>query len=111
LIKKISDLWELRVSVVIINPERKAPVVKAPDRQGKLTRVTVEGNIQRMGKLRRGGYIFVWWKGDHPPKHVHIYRDETLVVKWDLDDHKAMKGDAPGRVLALIEELKSEGLL
>jgi hypothetical protein len=64
-----------------------------------------------MGKLRRGGYIFVWWRGDHPPRHVHVYRDGKLVVKWDLDDHKVMKGHAPKRVLDLIEKLESEGLL
>ena len=37
-----------------------------------------------MGKVRRGGYIFVPWKGDHSPRHVHIYRDGALIVKWDL---------------------------
>jgi hypothetical protein len=64
-----------------------------------------------VGKLRRSGYIFVWWKGDHPPRHVHVYRDAKLVVKWDLDNRKAMKGHAPKRVLVLIEELESEELL
>jgi hypothetical protein len=64
-----------------------------------------------VGRLRRGGFIFVWWKGDHTPRHVHVYRDGTLVVKWDLDNQKAMKGDAPGQVLRLIAELVSEGLL
>ena len=44
-----------------------------------------------MGKLRRGGYIFMAWKGDHPPRHVHVYRDGKLVVKWDLDNRKPMK--------------------
>ena len=64
-----------------------------------------------MGKVRRGGYIFVTWKGDHLPRHVHVYRDGTLVVKWDLDHGKPMKGAPTGRVLELIKELDSEGLL
>ena len=64
-----------------------------------------------MGKLRRGGYIFVSWKSDHPPRHVHVYRDGKLVVKWDLDNKLAMKGKASRRVLALIAELEAEGLL
>jgi len=64
-----------------------------------------------MGKIRRGGYIFVTWKGDHPPRHVHVYRDGELVVKWDLDNQKPMKGAPTGRVLELIKELESEGLL
>jgi hypothetical protein len=38
-----------------------------------------------------------------------VYRDEKLVVKWDLDSGKAMKGHAPKRVIELIEELESEG--
>ncbi len=62
-----------------------------------------------MGKYRRGGYIFVTWKSDHPPRHVHVYRDRKLVVKWDLDNKKAMKGVATPRVLELIAELESEG--
>jgi hypothetical protein len=64
-----------------------------------------------MGKLRRGGFVFVWWKGDHPPRHVHVYRDGKLVVKWDLDNKKAMRGHASRRVIDLIEILESEGML
>ena len=67
--------------------------------------------MQGLGKHRRGGYVFITWKGDHPPRHVHVYRDGTLIVKWDLDDRKAMKGKASRRILALIAELESEGLL
>jgi hypothetical protein len=64
-----------------------------------------------MGKLRRGGYIFVTWKGDHAPRHVHVYRDGKLAVKWDLDHKNAMSGKATRRVRELIAELESEGLL
>jgi len=64
-----------------------------------------------MGKLRRGGYIFVSWKSDHPPRHVHVYRDGKLVVKWDLDNRKPMKGRASRRILELIAGLEAEGLL
>jgi len=42
---------------------------------------------------------------------VHDYRDGELVVKWDLDNKRAIKGRASRRVLRLIEELESEGLL
>jgi hypothetical protein len=42
---------------------------------------------------------------------VHVYRDGKLIVKWDLDNKKAMKGKASRRILKLIEELESEGLL
>lgn len=64
-----------------------------------------------MGKIRRGGYIFLTWKSDHPPRHVHVYRDGKLVVKWDLDNRKPMKGEASPQIRRLIDELESEGLL
>jgi Domain of unknown function (DUF4160) len=63
------------------------------------------------GKIRRGGYIFVTWRGDHPPRHVHVYRDGRLLVKWDLDNKKPMKGKVSRRVLDLIEKLASEDWL
>ena len=64
-----------------------------------------------MGKIRRGGYMFITWKGDHPPRHVHVYKDGTSVVKWNLDDGLPMKGEASSRLRRLIAELKDEGLL
>jgi hypothetical protein len=64
-----------------------------------------------MGKLHRGGYIFVWWLGDHAPKHVHVYRDRRLIVKWDLDNGKPMKGNASKQIIELIQELVKEGLI
>ena len=42
---------------------------------------------------------------------MHVYRDGELVVKWDLDNRRAMKGMASRRVLRLIANLESEGLL
>ncbi|MGH7793287.1 MAG: DUF4160 domain-containing protein [Candidatus Binatia bacterium] len=53
----------------------------------------------------------MWWKGDHPPRHVHVYRDGKLVVKWDLDNKKAMKGSATRRIIDLIEAFESEEIL
>jgi len=64
-----------------------------------------------MARIRRGGYIFLTWVGDHSPRHVHVYRDGKLVVKWDMDNRMPMVGDANRRILSLIDELESEGLL
>ena len=64
-----------------------------------------------MGKRRRGGYVFVSWKGDHPPRHVHVYRDGKLVVKWDLDNWLPMKRAASRGLQELLVELVGEGLL
>lgn len=64
-----------------------------------------------MSKIRRGNYIFVTWIGDHPPRHVHIYKDGKLVVKWDLDNGLAMKGKVTKKILKLIADLQREGRL
>ena len=64
-----------------------------------------------MGKVRRGNYVFLTWSGDHSPRHVHVYRDGRLIVKWNLDDRVAMKGRPTARVVQLIAELESEGKL
>lgn len=64
-----------------------------------------------MGKTRRGNYIFVTWKGDHSPRHVHVYKDGKLVVKWNLEDRVPMKGRPTARLLELIAELELEGIL
>ena len=66
-----------------------------------------------MGKVRRGNYLFLTWKGDHSPRHVHVhvYRDPRLVVKWDQGNWQPMEGKANRRLLQIIEELESEGVL
>lgn len=62
-----------------------------------------------MGKIRRGKYVFRTSIGDHRPRHVHVYKDSELVLKWDLESDEPMKGTPTARVLSLIRELKSEG--
>ncbi len=64
-----------------------------------------------MTKIRRGNYIFVTWIGDHPPRHVHVYQDGKLVVKWDLENRVAMKGQMNGQIMKLIVVLEQEGRL
>ncbi|WP_337287062.1 hypothetical protein [Candidatus Methylomirabilis sp.] len=51
------------------------------------------------------------WKGDHTPRHVHVYRDGKFIVTWDLENQQSMKGKAPRTVIELIGELESEGWL
>jgi hypothetical protein len=40
-----------------------------------------------------------------------VYKDGKLILKWDLENGKAMRGRSTERVLALIRELQAEGLL
>jgi hypothetical protein len=64
-----------------------------------------------VGKVRRGNHVFLTWKGDHSPRLVHVYRNGVLVLKWDLENRRAMKGRPTDRLLALIRELDEEGRL
>jgi hypothetical protein len=64
-----------------------------------------------VGKVRRGNYVFLAWTGDHSPRHVHVYKDGELVVKWDLENRRPMKGTASARLRRYIAELEREGLL
>jgi len=52
----------------------------------------------------------VSYKGDHG-HHVHVYKDDRLIVKWDLDNWLPMKGQATNKIKELLEELLSEGLI
>lgn len=63
-----------------------------------------------MPKIRRGNHVFLAWIGDHG-RHVHVYRDGKLVVKWDLDHWQAIKGEATARILKILRELVREGKL
>ena len=64
-----------------------------------------------MGKIRRKNYVFLTWKGDHSPRHVHVYRDSKFVAKYDLENRQVMKGRITRALLAIINELEREGLL
>jgi len=64
-----------------------------------------------VGKIRRGNFIFVTWVGDHSPRHVHVYRDGKLLLKWNLDAKLPMSGKPTARILELIAGLEKEGAL
>jgi len=63
-----------------------------------------------MGKIRRGNYIFITWKGDHD-HHVHVYKDGRFIVKWDLENWLPMAGKTTKRIEDLLRELRAEGKL
>ena len=59
----------------------------------------------------KGNYVFVTWVGDHRPRHVHVFRDDKCVLKWNLEKWESMEGEPSARILRLIRQLVSEGLL
>jgi hypothetical protein len=60
---------------------------------------------------KRGGFLFMTWVGDHPPRHVHLYRDGYLIVKWELDRWRPIEGKASRHILRILRALVAEGLL
>jgi hypothetical protein len=64
-----------------------------------------------LGKIRRGTHLFVTYKGDHHPYHVHVFKDGKLIVKWDLENDLPMEGRVTRKVLRLLRERQHEGRL
>ena len=52
-----------------------------------------------MGWKRAGGYIFVTYKGDHPPFHVHILKGAREIGRWDIAHQRPMDDFEGGREL------------
>lgn len=66
-----------------------------------------------MGRVRRGGYTFLWWIGDHSPRHVHVFdKNGMLMTRVNLETMMPMDAKTvPRRVLELIRDLMKEGRL
>lgn len=63
-----------------------------------------------MGKVRRGGYIFEWWVGDYPPRHVHVSDNNgNLLGRVALENMEPLDDwNPPGKVLEIIRQLQDE---
>ena len=64
-----------------------------------------------LAKIRRNGYIFITWKGDHSPRHLHIFKDGREILKWDLENNLVMSGTITSKLLKIIQSLVREGEL
>ncbi len=64
-----------------------------------------------MGRIRRDGYVFVTWVGDHAPRHVHVFQDGTLILKWNIDAWLSLYGLPTRKLVRALTELRDEGLL
>jgi len=63
------------------------------------------GTTLDVGRKKRGGYIFETYSGDHRPYHVHIYRGDEFIGRFDIENQIAMDGDLSSQVLKYLEEL------
>jgi len=66
-----------------------------------------------MGRIRRGGYIFISWVGDHPPRHVHIYDDNAnFITRMNLETMQPMDVVKVDKgIVDIIRDLQTEGRL
>lgn len=62
-----------------------------------------------MGREKRGGYIFEWWIGDHPPPHVHVYKDGKFIARITVPDLLVLSGRSNKKIEKAIEDLIKAG--
>ena len=43
-----------------------------------------------MGRRKLAGYVFITYKGDHRPYHVHIVKDRREIGRWDIENQVTM---------------------
>ncbi len=53
----------------------------------------------------------MFWKGDHSPRHVHVFKDGKAICKWDIENHRVMEGKVSRKIERLIVQLVEEGRL
>jgi len=46
--------------------------------------------LDLMSRKKAHGYVFITFKGDHRPYHVHIYRDRKEIGRWDIENQTTM---------------------
>jgi hypothetical protein len=63
-----------------------------------------------MGKIRRGGYIFEWWIGDHEPKHIHVSDGNGELLGRVASGNFAPLDDwkPPRKVVEIIQQIVKE---
>ena len=66
-----------------------------------------------MGKVRRGGYLFIWWTGDHEPRHVHVFDSkQRLLGRVAIETKAPLDAWIPTKkAVEIITQLQREGRL
>jgi hypothetical protein len=64
-----------------------------------------------LGRIKRGGYLFEWWMGDHYPKHIHIYKNRKEIAKIRIPEMIVLKGKVNKNLRKIIEKLINEKMI
>lgn len=43
-----------------------------------------------MGRKKLAGYVFITFKGDPRPYHVHIVKGQKEIGRWDIENQEPM---------------------
>lgn len=65
-----------------------------------------------MPTWKLGGYEFRLYEGDHPPLHLHVFKDGRQLDRFDLENQEFMDGTVgrhQGRVLKALRALGLAG--
>lgn len=78
--------------------------------QGPLT-ISIIYDTIIMGIQRIGGFVFKFYKYDHPPLHVHVYDKDGRceLGRWDIENQRGMDHLVIGKKLR--KALKMAGYL
>jgi len=58
-----------------------------------------------VGRKKRGGYIFETYAGDHPPYHVHVFKGDEFIGRFDVEHQLPMDHEFSSQVLKYLEDL------
>ena len=64
-----------------------------------------------MPEWKRGGYVIRLYLDDHPPPHVHVFKDGALVGRYDLQNHRFMPGSQPRHFGRVTKALRDAGVI
>jgi len=63
-----------------------------------------------MSRYKRGGFIFDYWKSDHPPKRFHVFDSKgKFLGRFDIENMKPIGNWSPlRRVIKFIKQIVKE---
>lgn len=61
-----------------------------------------------MPTWKAGGYVIRLYLQDHPPLHVHVFKDSREVARYDLEGRRFLAGSEArhqGRILVALRQV------
>lgn len=68
-------------------------------------------NILCVPEWKRGGYVIRLYLNDHPPLHVHVFKDGKLVARYDVENHVFLLGSEARHFGRIKKALRDAGVI